>query len=413
MGNDDFTIKVSLDFDDKDLSKLEGDVRKAVNNGSRKSESISSTVSRKVSEMQSDASSSIYKYGVNHLKTRAILGDLNKAQKVQSTSFIQSEREKRESFKTDYQQKKQDSSIRMSSMRESDLGDRIDSRKKRLSGQKMSNLFRNVRAISLSSFKSAEGITSMVSKLGPAGLAVGAALAGGLGLGKLVKWGGNKALEYSGAALGGGGYTTGDMAALMSGGVSGINRNIGQNMAQSISENSPFLSKGYLPRQAMVLARATQAVSLYKGGMAGIRNLDSIKSSDSEKSIYSKLFSDFRYYMSKGMPNAAIRLGGSFGLSRQSVLAAKYIPDINKRIKGAGSSGLWKSFDGTAQAALKQTSAIDHLTSQVNKLAAVIVNATTAISSINPKKQMNSMFPNPMTYDPFHIAPGNSAKGIK
>lgn len=458
MSNDDFSIKVALDFDKKDLKGLENDVQKAVSSGAKKAESISNTISKKASEIQAAASSSIYKYGSNHLKTKAILGDLSRAQKAKSTSKIYTEKEKiesirseyqkgrhdsfsrinktreeyqkgrheslsrinktreeREALKKEYQKNRQESLLRMSRMRESDLGERIASRNKKTSHQKMSDLFKNVRSISFSSMKSAYGITSLVSKLGPAGAVAGTVLAAGLGVGKAIKWAGDKTLNYSSLSMGAGGYTSGDMAALTSGAVPGINKGIGKSLADSFSINAPYLSRGYLPRRANVLSRATQAVSLYKGGMHGIRNLFSLKDSDSEKQVYTKIFSDIHNFMKEGKVNAAVRLGSSFQIPKKAVLEAKYNKNINSLISKTGSSGSWKGFDNLTNAALKQTSAIDHLTGQFNKLAAVVTNITNSMSkaaSKSPSKgPMDSMLSEMLNFNPLNISPGNSPKG--
>lgn len=406
MPNDDFTIKVSLDFNEKDINKLREDVKKAVNHGSRDAAPVKSSIaSRKVSEIESEASASVYKYGTNHIKTKSILSDLTKAKRAEHYENVFSEREKRESIKTEAQQ----SVLNTRKMREKSLRDKVENKKPPQRMGKMDEMFKHIRSISFSSGKSASGIVNLVSKFGALGVTLGTIAAGAYGVMRLVSWAGNKDIGYASGALGAEGYSAGGIAALSSGVVPGINRDIGQNIAQAISDNAQVLSSSYLPRKANLLGRATQGVAMYKGGMEGIKNLFSLRSDATEKDIYSMIFSDIKGFMARKMPNAAVSLGAQFGLSKEAVLAAQFAPDINQGITKTGETGRWKDFDNLTQAALRQTAAMDNLTGQVNKLAAVItdfVNKGQAATVRHDK------------FDPiwnhFHFsAPGNSSKGLK
>jgi hypothetical protein len=449
MSNNDFTIKVSLDFNEKDIDKLRDDVKKAVNSGSRSS-SVGRTgvISKKVSEIEAEASSSIYKYGTNHIKTKSILGDLSKAKRVEHSENIFSEREKRESIKTEslqsilnsrhirekefkdkrakhneniFSEREKRESIKTESqqsilnarrIREKELKDKVDGKETKKKNAKIDEMFRNIRSISFSSGKSASGIVSLAARMGPIGMVLGTIAAVGYGIKSLVSWAGNKNIGYASAALGASGYSTGEMAALKSGDVLGVNKDIGNSIADAITLNAQTLSPNYLPRRAEVAARALRGVAMFTGGdTSGIRNLLNIKKNMSEKDIYSMVFSDIRGYMKSGNVNAAVGLGEGFTLSKEAVMASQYT-DINKGIEKTGNTGMWRDFNNLTQSALSQTSYADGLTAFLNKFAAAITEVTNKIG--NAGRKLEASHYNLYPLENYMIpAPGNSPKGLK
>ena len=414
MANDNYTIKVNLDFDKSKLKELENDVKKAVKKGSSEGfssdGSVGETIKKKISEMQSSASDSVYKYGTNHLKTNSVISDLKKAQKgLLQLDMLNSRKSSSEKIN--------DSRVRQQAMRESSQSSRLDRQKTSYQKQKFSELFRNVKQISSSSLTTAGGITSLISKIGPVGMAVGAGLGAIFGAGKAVKWAANKSIQYSSGALGSG-YTPGEMAALSSGQVKNINSDIGKNIAASIQGNKLMLNPSNIFRSGHLSKRAILATAQF-GATGSVKNLIGVGSGVNERQIYSRLFSDIRSLMSSGNNAGALSLGRSFGLSDEAVLALKsFNSNVNGDITKAG-KGKFSSFDNLSTSALNQSSAIDNLTGKINLLAATIINFVNQVSQ-HPAKTIAEDMIIPLDFyregkHLYHeyVAPGNSPKGSR
>ena len=393
MADQNTTVKIDINLESstESIKKMKETLASAAGEGL--SSHLEGALLKKRSEIVNDLQSNIYKYGNNHLKTRANISDLSRNERL--LNYVKSQRTKEEEKKTS--QEKPSDTYKNQFKTTSSIFTKMHQSLKSLDETGKHSL------ISLSNI--ASGIYAVGRMLGPAGLVAGGVIGAAFFALKAVNSAANSILNYSSQAFGSS-YTTGELAALLNGKI--VNKDVGENIAQSIDANKLTLSSSNRFREAQLAATVTPLMVQFNDKT--FNNLRHSGRDESQRQIEDTLFNDIR--KTKNV-SAALAIGQAYGLSEETVLALNKIkPDVGTQIGQQGNQ--YKSLNKLTSESFSDTGAISKLAGDINLVAIpailhfaeVIKNIT---SNIGGRLHAN-YFPNASQANG---APGNTAKGIR
>lgn len=403
MAEKDTTIKINVDLNasSESIAKIGKDLSGGMDAGIAAS---LKTLREKEKQITSNTNSIYYKYGANHLQSRAVVSDLAKTRKSINTIEVGEKLKEKQELDVDYKKNRNEAmygdEAKAKRNEKHDLD--VEYKKNRNTAQELrakekadskqssyfnipvfSQMLTHLKSVdetgkkSLLSLGSIGSILSSAGRaIGPVGFALGGVAALVAGALKAVSAASNADLGYASTSFGSG-FSTGEIASLGGGEVYG---DVGRNLASSISQNKLLLSPNNRLRQAQLNELVTNTIQQF-GGYKDFNDLRFITSKMTQKEVYARLISDIGKTKNQA---AALSIGGALGLSDETVLGIQTIGARNVLQKTQEQGAQNKNLNNLTAESFNQASTISSLAAKINLwLIPAIINLTKTFTTLN------------------------------